>query len=238
MFTLTTTFSDTSFIRCYEVGFVTHQPSIRVCKIQFDINQYSDSLFSQFLIPFPDILISAVAKRRAEYLASRLAAQTLLKDEKEYEVVTIGPDRAPQWPTQWAGSISHNDQYAIVVIAPSNKGFNLGVDIESLKSQIMHETADVFTSPHEQELLAKSGIDYELALLIAFSAKESFFKAIYPHVKKLFGFEAMVLSSLDVKTQSFTLKLTQHLDINFPAGQYYSGLYLLKNDNIVITLIT
>lgn len=63
-----------------------------------------------------------------------------------------------------------------------------GVDIETFSSITIRETANLFSSLDEQALLVDSGIDYEIALLITFSAKESLFKALYPEVRYLFGF--------------------------------------------------
>ncbi|EPQ5777171.1 4'-phosphopantetheinyl transferase superfamily protein [Citrobacter koseri] len=69
------------------------------------------------------------------------------------------------------------------MISPQFMGFSIGIDIENFIPEIIRNTADMFTTKKEQKYLIKSGIDYNIALLIAFSAKESLYKALYPTVR-------------------------------------------------------
>lgn len=76
------------FIRSFKTGYVIQEPSIRVCKLEFDIAEYNDTLFSTFTIEFPESLSSTILKRRAEYLAGRISAQTLLVIKRSHFVAT------------------------------------------------------------------------------------------------------------------------------------------------------
>ena len=75
----------------------------------------------------------------------------------------------------------------------------------------MAEAADIFylcyTQESERKRLAKSEIGYNTALHIAFSAKESFYKALYPQVRKIFGFESAIFRLI-----AFELRYA-HIDI-------------------------
>ena len=206
------------FIRSFKTGYVIQEPSIRVCKFEFDITEYNDALFSTFSIEFPESLSSAVLKRRAEYLAGRISAQTLLVKEGFYKRVALCSDRSPKWPEGWNGSISHTDQCAIAVISPQLMGFAVGIDIENLIPEIIRDAADMFTTKKEQKYLIKSGIDYNIALLIAFSAKESLYKALYPTVRIFFGFECAIITDINDQYGTFTLQLTTPLANKFSAG--------------------
>lgn len=79
---------------------------------------YSDMLFPQMSLSFPDMLRETVEKRRANYLAGRYAARQLLRDAGCNGAVNTGSDRAPIWPAGWVGSLNHTDKWVIAILAP------------------------------------------------------------------------------------------------------------------------
>lgn len=238
MFTITTHSSlQTPFILHEESGFVTDTPTMRVCLIHFDSHYYQDALFEILSVPFAPMLQSAMIKRRAEYLAGRYAAQTLLRQQGCHDAVTMEQSRAPKWPAGWCGSISHTDNHAIAVLTRQSAKLTPGVDIERRCPTVMNETAHIFTNLQERSLLYHCNTEYETALLITFSAKESLYKALYPQVLQMFSFNAATICELDVQRQRFCLQLTQTLSPSLPAGFELSGQYLFQGDDI-ITLIT
>ncbi|UNK28886.1 4'-phosphopantetheinyl transferase superfamily protein [Serratia plymuthica] len=236
MFTFETAFIASAFIRQQSTGFVTDVPAVTACLVEFDGRGYHNALFAQLSIPLPGVLSSAVAKRRADYLSGRYAARQLLMNAGCRDAVAVGPDRAPVWPAGWCGSISHTGKWAIAVLSPQHYRVNPGVDIERLQPEVMREIATTFTTPDERALLAKSPLPYETALLITFSAKESLFKALFPQVQHMFGFEAAWLCELNPQQNAFTLQLTRRLAPRLPAGYRVRGRYLVR-DSEVITLI-
>lgn len=236
MFTLKKTTTASAFICQQRTGVIALHPEVSFCLVAFDTACYSDALFTQLSIPFPDALKSAVTKRQADYLAGRCAASQLLKEAGCNDAVPMGSDRAPVWPPGWCGSISHTEKWAIAILAPYRSHIKLGVDIEKLRPEVMQEIAATFTTARERELLATSSLPYENALLIAFSAKESLFKALYPQVQHIFGFEAARLCELNTNNNRFTLELTMALAPNLNVGYRTDGYYLMREDN-VITLI-
>lgn len=227
MFTFEQYITASGFISQQNTGFVSSHIEVSVCLVVFDKSYYSDELFTQMSLPFPDILKSAVVKRRAEYLAGRYATRQLLQEVGCNEVVAAGSDRAPIWPAGWLGSISHTETLAIAILAPHHFSMGLGVDIETFRPEIMWEIATAFTTPNERDILAASGLPFETALLIVFSAKESLFKALYPLVQKMFGFEAAKLCELDVYNNRFTMELTRQLTPNFRPGYRTTGHYFI-----------
>ncbi len=204
--------------------------------VAFETSYYSDALFTQLSIPLPKVLKTAVTKRQADYLAGRYATSQLLKEAGCNNAVSMSSDRAPVWPTGWWGSISHTEKWVIAILAPYRSNIKLGVDIEKLRPEVMQEIATTFTIACERELLATSSLPYESALLIAFSAKESLFKALYPQVQHIFGFEAVRLCDLSTNNNCFTLELTMSLAPNLNIGYRIQGYYLIS-ENKVITLI-
>lgn len=225
------------FISQQSTGFVSCHPEVSVCRVGFDKSCYSDELFTHMSLPFPDILKSAVLKRRAEYLAGRYAARQLLQEVGCNGVVATGSDRAPIWPTGWRGSISHTETWAIAILAPYNFSIGLGVDIETFRPEIMREITTAFTTPDERDVLGASRLPFETALLIVFSAKESLFKALYPLVQQIFGFEVAKLCELDAHNNRFTMELTRQLTPSLRAGYRTTGHYLIGQDGVTTMVV-
>lgn len=142
------------------------------------------------------------------------------------------------WPEGWCGSISHTQKWAIAVIASSSLSVSLGVDIESSQPQIISEIATTFTSESERTFLAACGINYETALLITFSAKESLFKALYPQVKRFFGFEAARICELEQSESRFTLELTSPLAPGLGLGYRVTGQYSMEAFGVITMIVT
>ncbi|MCS4274100.1 MULTISPECIES: 4'-phosphopantetheinyl transferase [Raoultella] len=236
MFVFTKKLPDGKFIRSHKTGHLIHQPSIGVCEIAFQTSNYRDELFTEHSIPFPEKLFAAVAKRRCEYLCGRLAAQTLLSERQIYAQVAQSAEGAPIWPEGWLGSISHTERCAIAVIAPQNKGYVLGIDIENFNPEALDEIAETIAQESEQKRLAKSEIDYNTALHIAFSAKESLYKALYPQVRKVFGFDSAIITDINTRNQTFSIQLTHALTSALPAGFQCTGYYQLDTDKVITVI--
>lgn len=236
MFVFTKKLPDGKFIRSHKTGHLIHQPSIGVCEIAFQTSNYRDELFTEHSIPFPEKLFAAVAKRRCEYLCGRLAAQTLLSERQIYAQVAQSAEGAPIWPEGWLGSISHTERCAIAVIAPQNKGYVLGIDIENFNPEALDEIAETIAQESERKRLAKSEIDYNTALHIAFSAKESLYKALYPQVRKVFGFDSAIITDINTRNQTFSIQLTHALTSALPARFQCTGYYQLDTDKVITVI--
>lgn len=236
MFVFTKKLPDGKFIRSHKTGHLILQPSIGVCEIAFQTSSYRDELFAEHSIAFPEKLFAAVVKRCCEYLCGRLVAQTLLNERQIYAQVSQSAEGAPIWPEGWLGSISHTERCAIAVIAPQNKGYLLGIDIENFNPEALDEIAETIAQESERKCLAKSEIDYNTALHIAFSAKESLYKALYPQVRKVFGFESAIITDINTRNQTFSIQLTHALAPALPAGFLRTGYYQLDTDKVITVI--
>ena len=113
-------------------------------------------------------------KRKAEHLAGRIAAIYALREYGYKCVPAIGELRQPVWPAEVYGSISHCGAMALAVVSRQPTG----IDIEEiLSAQAAEELKDSIMTPAEYELLVVSDLPFSVALTLAFSAKESAFKA-------------------------------------------------------------
>lgn len=233
----TKTLSAPPFIVQTTIGKVTNGGRGQFALVQFDPIHYQDALFEYFGLHFPPALYSAVDKRRAEFLAGRYAAQLLLQKEGCYEAVPIQEDRSPQWPKKWRGSISHTKGHAIAIVVPSSSSYWPGVDIEHLPSFNVQEIANSILTSKEQRMLSECGLENNLALLLAFSVKESLYKALFPLVRRFFGFEAAEIYQVDLYQQKVSLRLTQMLSPLLPAGTQLTGYYQIYTDYFITFII-
>jgi 4'-phosphopantetheinyl transferase EntD len=84
-------------------------------------------------------------------------------------------------------------------------------------------------------LQGASELPLAMALTIAFSAKESLFKAAYVSVRKFFNFSAARVLDLDVRKRQVTLALTETLSKDFVRGKRCVVGYGLIRENSVLT---
>ncbi|ELN4042732.1 enterobactin synthase subunit EntD [Klebsiella variicola] len=180
-----------------------------------------------FWLPYHASLSGWGRKRQAEHLAGRIAAVYALREVGEKQPPAIGDQRQPLWPTPWFGSISHCGQRALAVIADRP----VGVDIERrFTPQLAAELESSIISPAEKTALLRSGLPFPLALTLAFSAKESGFKAWSSLASGLPGFHSARIVALTTQqihlrfTASFSLQLADFpLQIN----------HLIKDDLVI-----
>ncbi|WP_218802202.1 enterobactin synthase subunit EntD, partial [Klebsiella quasipneumoniae] len=125
-------------------------------------------------LPYHASLSGWSRKRQAEHLAGRIAAVYALREVGEKQPPAIGDRRQPLWPAPWFGSISHCGQRALAVVADRP----VGVDIERrFTPQLAAELESSIINEAEKKVLLHCGLPFPLALTLAFSAKESGFKA-------------------------------------------------------------
>lgn len=125
-------------------------------------------------LPHHAQLAHAGRKRKAEHLAGRIAAVHALRELGHKNVPGMGEQRQPLWPQGLFGSISHCATTALAVVSHQP----VGVDREEIFTpQTAAEVATSIVSQTEKTRLAESGLPFEQALTLAFSAKESAFKA-------------------------------------------------------------
>lgn len=196
-------------------------------EVKFCRSAYSDDLFEKSDIPFPDHLINANDKRRAEYLAGRIAALHALCDlGSETTPVGTGLHGAPQWPEGYIGSISHTNSIAHAIVSKS-PGYMLGVDIEEIiDSKTAGSISRIVFSQREMDVLKGFSGGLMLAVTIAFSSKESVFKAVYPCVKLLFGFDVVHVISINEPKRCVRLMLAESLCKRLTSGFVFDVHYL------------
>ena len=196
--------------------------------VTFDPTTFTDT--DLLWLPHHAELSNAGRKRKAEHLAGRIAAAHALPDRT---VPGIGPSGEPLWPEGVSGSITHSGTQAMAVVVRHPDAL-VGIDCEAiLPDPEAREIKDGIVDAQEAICLTHSGYPFALALTLAFSAKESLFKALFPQMKIYMGFEWARVTEITEKT--ITLALSR------PAGEYPEGkrftLVWQNNDGNVWTLL-
>lgn len=139
---------------------------------------------------FPDeerVVAGAVASRQLEFAAGRAAARRALAALGMAEVsIPSGEGRAPLWPAGIVGSISHAGDRAVAAVARSFGVSSIGIDLELARPLSADVAGMVVTSRDRLGALP-------LGATIAFSAKESVYKALYPPLGWHLEFENVAL---------------------------------------------
>lgn len=167
-------------------------------------------------IALPDRIARAAPRRRAEWLAGRRCASEALRLlTGQGACPGMAPDRSPLWPDGTLGSISHSGDMAVAIAARAGTCLAMGIDIERVMSgQAASEIASEALTPWEHRHLAND----LFSVTLAFSAKESLFKALYPLLRRTMSFQ---LSELIAWGDQGTarLRLVEELSPEFPADR-------------------
>lgn len=154
-------------------------------------------------------LARATDARRAEFAAGRRAAHSAMRALGLPErPVPMAIDRAPVWPPGLCGSISHAKGLALAAVAQGAQIAGIGIDIEPAEA-LAADLAAVILSPAEAAALPDP-----TDRRAGFAAKEALFKALYPGVGTVFGFDAVRLVPA---AGGFVAELTETLG-PYPCG--------------------
>ncbi len=189
--------------------------------VEFDPDSFHEH--DLLWLPHHTQLHSSGRKRKAEHLAGRIAAVHALREFGHKNVPGIGVQRQPVWPQDLFGSISHSATTALAVVSTHP----IGLDIEAIFTlQMANELVSSIVTNTEKERLANSGLPLEQALTLAFSAKESAFKATQASQQANAGF-----------TQYQIVEL-QHNQMILRAHSQTYRVQWRFSDNNVLTLAT
>ncbi len=136
-------------------------------------------------IVLPDELMGAVAKRKSEFLAGRICAALALRAAGQQ--IHVGRNgRAPVWPRNVAGSISHSNSRAIAVVSLTHSA--IGVDCETILTDALALKLQAeIISPAEAQLHPPA-LPFASFLTVVFSAKEAVYKALSPQLETMPAF--------------------------------------------------
>ena len=204
-------FFDTTIRRRLQLGKTCCEAALVTTRLDaFDVG-----LYRRHGIFLPDDVARSVPVRQADYLAGRLASRLALRDAgcAGDPTVPSGAHRQPVWPRGFLGSISHCANLAVALVTTDRQCDGIGVDVEGIAVK------RIAVDDAEQRLcrLADGIGTGHRAITLAFSAKESFFKAAFGKAGRFFGFEAARVTQVDDGV--LRLRLTAPLADSLPAGR-------------------
>ncbi len=188
----------------------------------------------------PDNIRRAVAKRQAEYLAGRLCAREALRQLTGTAAVPghRSADRGPAWPAGQVGAITHSHGWAAAVVGSAEEYLGLGLDAESLlpPAKALRLADQILTPAELQRLQALDEDGQAFAITLAFSAKESLFKALHPQVGQMFFFQDAEILAVD-PAGTFDIRLLLELSPRWRLGTELRGHFRLDQDQRLLTLL-
>jgi 4'-phosphopantetheinyl transferase EntD len=181
----------------------------------------------------PEAPAAAVSKRRAEFLAGRLAAQHALTALGFPPEVGRSSDGSPRWPEGAVGSITHGAGRALCAVGRARQLRGLGIDVERYLGPDSAQ-ALWWRICTERELAcaekALQRVPHELVALI-FSAKESLYKSLHFRAQRYLPFSAaelVAVCSPDCRTGRLELELRQDWAPEFREGRKLQAEFLLE----------
>ncbi len=172
-------------------------------------------------------IAKAVPRRRSEFAYGRQCARNALEKLGLGDIeLPVGSDRAPIWPCDVVGSITHCDGFVGAVVTSKECYAGIGFDAEEATPLDSDLVRDVCT---EQEL-AGTGLFHSNVLMaakLAFCAKESVFKAVYPSCGVWLRFGEVELT-FDTNARSFLIDWGGHR-LDLPGSSRLSGKYRITS---------
>jgi len=138
------------------------------------------------------------------------------------------------------GSISHTGGMALSVVASCETAI-VGVDVEAImepKTAALLERK--IANDGDLRKFDHMGLSQAEALTVTFSAKETLYKALYPRVRRFFGFRAADVAKVDGAKDGGRLSLALSGDLapGFGKGMRFEIAFKMCGDRIYTYLVS
>ncbi|HVN40841.1 MAG TPA: 4'-phosphopantetheinyl transferase superfamily protein [Myxococcota bacterium] len=196
-----------------------------------------DSLVCSSLHPAEAALAARMgAARRAEFALGRACARrALAKLGIENEPLLRGEARDPRWPPGVIGSLTHTEGFCAAAVARRGELLALGLDAESapISPRAARRVLDAEERARIESLGGATTRDFAT---LAFSAKESVFKAVFPLCGRRLGFRDAAIE-IDPAAQGFRVVLRAGGEGALPPGARIEGRYALTPTCVVTSVV-
>jgi 4'-phosphopantetheinyl transferase EntD len=176
------------------------------------------------------------AARRAEFARGRACARRALsKLGIEGEPLLRGEGREPRWPAGVIGSLTHTQGFCAAAVARRGEILALGLDAESapISPRAARRVLDDEERARIEALGAARIRDFAT---LAFSAKESVFKALFPLSGRRLVFRDAEIE-IDPGAEIFRVRLRAGGEGALPAGARIEGRYALTPICVVTSIV-
>lgn len=208
----------------------------RCIQAQFCVADFHDDAAVRWRIPFDKTLSGAGKRRRAEYAAGRYIAQCLLQEAGYGDFILLrNADRTPFWPAGVCGTISHAGDIVLCALHIADSASGVGIDVEAMMTNDRAgQVQNVILNSAESAVLFSLPLKQRVTL--AFSAKESVFKAVYPRLLRPMSFHDSEILSHEPSSRQLTLRLHRQFCNEFPEEYRFIARYHQYDDKY-ITLV-
>jgi 4'-phosphopantetheinyl transferase EntD len=143
-------------------------------------------------------IAGAASNRQKEFVAGRQLARAL-SDQLGLPPAPLrrAEDRAPVWPGDRTGSLSHCDTLCAAAVGKRNAVQSVGVDVETIGRVERKLWPSLFTEKETDYLCSLAPDTVALETTLFFSAKEAFYKCQYPLTHQWVGFQDVEITRHD-----------------------------------------
>ena len=197
--------------------------ALDVCCVEWSGNPPGDDELQSAAPAMPVELDTAIPRRKAEYLLGRLCARHALR-RCGFDGAHLPWSRgAPAWPPGVVGSITHTEGFVAAAVSRCSTVASVGIDAEIIADCAgVAAIRSIALSERERRVVDETAAHsrYSLAerATAIFSAKESFYKCVYPVIQSSFGFNVLRLLRWLEPQQHIEFELTCALGTNLPSG--------------------
>ena len=179
----------------------------------------------------------AVPRRRLEFAIGRECARRAIAALGHARVsLPRGQDRAPIWPSDLVGSITHTDSWAAAAVGRRKDGFAaVGIDLE-VANELAADLWPRICTPEEQTTLTGiGGLSPGLAARVLFCLKEAAFKCQFPVSRAMLEFADI---AIDADAEAGTFSATfQKAVAPFRADDRLVGRFAISGDHIASAVV-
>ncbi|HEY4132967.1 MAG TPA: 4'-phosphopantetheinyl transferase superfamily protein [Gemmatimonadaceae bacterium] len=187
---------------------------------------YTDDAVTPPALPREEVaaVANAVEARQKEFALGRWCARRALAQlGVTAETIPVGPDRAPRWPSEFVGSITHCKGFVGAVVAPVHRLRSIGFDAERADALAPDLISSICTSRELEWISHRAVSPFVDWPKIIFSAKEAVHKCISPLSGRMLDFLDVTLT-IDDTTMAFTVSearpgASQGADLSSVRGQ-------------------
>jgi 4'-phosphopantetheinyl transferase EntD len=177
--------------------------------------------------------------RQSIFDMGRACAAELLADLGSSETsVGMAADRSPVWPQGYVGSITHTDDLLGVAVARRKDFRSIGIDAEAIvQPGTTVEIDELCMGERERALRDSAGINRQTFSSLCFSAKESFFKCLYPLTGVWFDFQDAEIVCFDANLQLLQMRLLRDLPSGFQQSQVFGGTFRCSDRRVYTAFV-
>ncbi len=183
----------------------------------------------------PRHLAHATPARIAEFVAGRACARAALRAAGADGPLPVGVGAwgAPAWPPGFVGSISHTSRLAWAAAASTSSVHGIGIDVEVIPDgRALDAAAAVAIDAREAPIVGSSPI----AIVTAFSAKESLLKCLAPIVGVRFDFTDARIVLLDPRGR-FRLVVLRDVGRGLTRGLEVAGRFAVDGAVVFTSVV-